>query len=288
MKIKKWKVFGLTIITWLVFSALAKAFVIAMQQRYPEYSMIDGQSVIWSWMSLLMGVFMAFRLREWHEVLWGILFFVICLFPFIGLVAGIGYFAWCYTKLEKRKLLITNAAPIVNLEKLELMEIDKTQINAKDIEHFVSEDDFIGLSIDLLIEAGSYICVIGNVMPANKRAWNSNQAVVGGQLVRLYKLISAMLDQTCQRRRETSFIFSRMAFECIINLRFLLKNYSEDLLLSYKSYSLKHEKKLMNKILDNIQNRNGETLPIETRMIDSILRSFKASGVQPGVKKLGK
>ena len=50
-----------------------------------------------------------------------------------------------------------------------------------------------------------------------------NQAVLGGQLVRLYKLISALLDQICQHRREITFIIARLAFECIVNIRFLIK-----------------------------------------------------------------
>ena len=90
-----------------------------------------------------------------------------------------------------------------------------------------------------------------------------------------------MLDQTCQRRREISFILGRIAFECIINLSFLLKNYSSDLLLSYKSYSLQHEKKLLDKIKENISKRNDKTLPIEERMLRSINRAFTASGVNP-------
>ena len=90
-----------------------------------------------------------------------------------------------------------------------------------------------------------------------------------------------MIDQTCQHRREIAFIFFRMAFECIINLSFLLKNYSPELIISYKSYSLKHEKKQMNRINENIRQRNGEVLPIEERMLNSISRAFSVSGVKP-------
>ena len=104
---------------------------------------------------------------------------------------------------------------------------------------------------------------------------------MGGHFVRLYKLISALLDQTSQHRREVSFMFARMAFECVVNITFILKNYSPELLLSYKSYSLKHEKKLMGRINENIKKRNGEVLPIEQRMLKSINRSFKTSRVDP-------
>ncbi len=130
----------------------------------------------------------------------------------------------------------------------DIPKVERTDLDEESIGNFSSEEDFIRVSVDLLIEAGSYVCVVGNVMPFETKAWNSNQAILGGHLVRLYKLISAMLDQTSQNRREISSILARIVFECIVNLSFLLKNYSSDLLLSYKSYSLKHEKKCMDEI----------------------------------------
>jgi hypothetical protein len=163
----------------------------------------------------------------------------------------------------------------------QLPEIEKTYIDLDAIAKFESEEEFTGVSVSLLIETGSYVCVVGSMLPHDTKAWNSDQAVVGGHFVRLYKLISAMLDQTCQHRREISFMFARMAFECIINASFILKNYSPELVLSYKSYSLKHEKKLMNRINENIKQRSGEVLPIEDRMLKSINRSFRVSGVEP-------
>lgn len=163
----------------------------------------------------------------------------------------------------------------------DIPDIKYVELDMELINKFSSESEFIGVSVDLLIEAGSYVCMVGSALPFKEKAWDSNQAVLGGHLVRLYKLISAILDQTCQHRREISFMFARMAFECIINLAFIIKNYSPELLVSYKSYSLKHEKKLMTKINENIALRDGEVLPIETRMINSIFNTFKASGLMP-------
>jgi hypothetical protein len=113
-------------------------------------------------------------------------------------------------------------------------EIKRTEIDPKAVKKFSSEADFVGLSLELLIETGSWLWVAGNLLPAVTQAWDRDQAVVGGHVVRLYKLISAMLDQTCQRRREISFILARLAFECIINLRFLIKNSSEEMFRAYR------------------------------------------------------
>jgi hypothetical protein len=161
----------------------------------------------------------------------------------------------------------------------DIPEIEKTKIDVEEISQFKSEDDFTGVSVKIVIEVGSYICIAGNIFPTDTKCWSMGQAIVGGHLVRLYKFISAMLDQTCQHRRETSFVFARLAFECIVNLRYLIKNASEELFWSYRAYSLKHEYKLHKIITENIASRGGKVLEIEQRMLNSIEKSFQASGI---------
>ncbi|MEN6586596.1 MAG: DUF5677 domain-containing protein [Sulfuricella sp.] len=144
---------------------------------------------------------------------------------------------------------------------------------------FKSEHDYIGLSVELLIETGSYVCIAGNIVPPSGDAWNRHEAVLVGHLVRLYKLISALLEQTCQHRRETSFIFARLAFECIVNMMFLIKNDRSEITQSYVEHSMRHEKRLRDRTRANIAARGGEAWPIEERMLTSIETSATKSGV---------
>ena len=141
------------------------------------------------------------------------------------------------------------------------------------------EEDFTGLAVDLLIEVGSFTCLAACLLPGDTKCWNRNQAVLGGLLVRLYKLLSALLDQTCQHRRETSFVFARLAFECIINIQYFIAKSSDEIYGAYIVYSLRHERRLRDKILENINKRHGESLPIERRMLASIERSAKTSNI---------
>lgn len=104
MKLNKWKIFGEIVITWLIFSILAKLMLTALQQNRTNLSMIDTQATVWSWMSLLMGIFMKIKLKKWGEFGLGVVFFLVCLFPLIGLFAGIYYFTQCFYKLEKSRL----------------------------------------------------------------------------------------------------------------------------------------------------------------------------------------
>ena len=93
-----------------------------MSPKYPGYSMYEAQPVIWSWACALVGIFLALRLKRWVELLWGGLFWVACtgapvILVFakrtdgvVGALAsiaiGIGYFSWCYVKLERDKLTL--------------------------------------------------------------------------------------------------------------------------------------------------------------------------------------
>lgn len=171
--------------------------------------------------------------------------------------------------LDLNKLNISQEIPAVKR-----IEIDSSIVRA-----FKKEGKFTKLSVDLLIEIGSYVCIAGSILPPLGKPWNRNEAVLIGHIVRLYKLISALLDQTCQHKRETSFIFARLAFECIVNTIFLIKNDRDDIAESYINYSMQHEKRLRERIRTNIVARNGEAWPIENRMIASIERSAKNSGV---------
>ena len=89
---------------------------------------------------------------------------------------------------------------------------------------FVREQDFMALSLGLLREVTSYVCIAACTM-GQKATWNRDQAAVGGNMVRLFKVLSAFLDQTMQRRYETTTIFARLAFETIVSVRYLCANY---------------------------------------------------------------
>jgi hypothetical protein len=159
-----------------------------------------------------------------------------------------------------------------------LPHIERVAVDPEVLRSFKEEGDFTGLSVELLKEVASHVCVAGSLLPGDTKAWGRNQAVLGGLLVRLYKMLSAVLDQTCQHRRETTFIFLRLAFECCINIRYLIGS-PESTYASYVAYSLRHERQLFDRIQRNIKARGGESLPIERRMLASIQRAAEKSGI---------
>jgi Family of unknown function (DUF5677) len=159
-----------------------------------------------------------------------------------------------------------------------LNDIDAVAVDDDAIAAYSSEDQFNALTVELLIEVGSFVCIAASILPADTKRWSRDQAIYGGQLVRLYKLISALLDQICQRRRETTFILSRLAFETIVNLAYLIEYGSPELFDEYIRYSLRQERRLYDRITANIAARGGIRLPIEDRMLASISAAAIKSG----------
>jgi hypothetical protein len=134
------------------------------------------------------------------------------------------------------------------------------------------------LATELLREVASYICIAACTLGENPK-WTRDQAAVGGNMVRLYKLLWTFLDQTCQKHGETSLIISRLIFETLVNVRYLMANHTPALVDSYIKYSLRHERKLLNEIEKNISDRQDEIQPIEERMIGSIQRTAQIAAI---------
>jgi Family of unknown function (DUF5677) len=156
--------------------------------------------------------------------------------------------------------------------------VERVEVDQDKIAKFEDENAFTGLAVNLMIETASYTCVAACTM-GDKPEWDRDHAAVCGNMVRLYKLLHSVLDQTTQRRGETSFILTRLVFETLVNIQFLIFNFSKELIDSYVTYSLRHERKLRDVILSRINLRHGIVLPIEDRMLKSINRAAEVGGV---------
>lgn len=156
--------------------------------------------------------------------------------------------------------------------------IEPVAIDSDELAQFRTEDEYTSVAVALMIETASYCCLAAGTLGPSK-VWDRNTAAVAGNVVRLYKLLDAFLDQVTKRREETAFVLARLAFETNVNVRYLARNFSPALIESYISYSLRHEKKLFETIQSNIKLRNGIIMPIEDRMIQSITRAASAAGI---------
>jgi hypothetical protein len=101
------KIVAFTGLTWIGFAALAILYCMVVAQPGNLWATMTliAMPLIWALACLLMGLFLAYRLRKWTEVLFGILFFVLAMIPFAGIFFGLGYFAWAYVKLERLRMV---------------------------------------------------------------------------------------------------------------------------------------------------------------------------------------
>jgi phosphate/sulfate permease len=106
-KVNKWKVLGYVVITWFVFSILAGimiAFGFMADRPDDSYKSYDAIAVVWSWASLIFGMFLAFRFKNVLEIVYGIIIMFVVFIPPVGIFIAMAYFGGEYYELEKRKI----------------------------------------------------------------------------------------------------------------------------------------------------------------------------------------
>ena len=155
--------------------------------------------------------------------------------------------------------------------------VERVEVDLDKIAAFTTEEEFTGLAVSLMVEVASYSCVAAATLGASP-SWNRDRAAVGGNMVRLYKLLNSFLDQTCRRREEITSILGRLIFETAVNIRYLIANFSKELIDSYVKHGLRQERRLFDRVQAKISER-GSMLPIEDRMLKSICRAATAAGV---------
>jgi hypothetical protein len=156
-------------------------------------------------------------------------------------------------------------------------DVERVEVDLDKIAAFTTEEEFTGLAVSMMVEVASYSCVAAATLGASP-SWDRDRAAVGGNMVRLYKLLDSFLDQTCQRREEITSILGRLIFETTVNIRYLIANFSKELIDSYVKHALRQERRLFDRVQAKVSKR-GSMLPIEDRMLKSIGRAARAAGV---------
>jgi hypothetical protein len=157
-------------------------------------------------------------------------------------------------------------------------DVERIEVDLAAIAEFKSEAAYVDLAFELFKEAAQYVCIATGIR-GERLVWDRDRAVIGGNMVRLYKLASGILDQAMQDRAEMCVILARLAFETCVNVEYLVANFSPELVDSYIRHSMRHERKLLDTIQQNIASRDGKTLPIKDRMLRSIGRAERLAGI---------
>jgi len=160
-----------------------------------------------------------------------------------------------------------------------LSELDLTTVDETELASFTNEGQHYGVAFNLFRETAGCACILASTTVGPEPTWNVEQAVLGGHLVRMFKLMRFVMEESIEHRDEMLSVLIRLLAECVINLRYLIRNNTPELTQSYLTYSLRHEKDLADLIRAKVRDRDGVELPIEGRMLRSIERTFDNSQI---------
>jgi hypothetical protein len=158
-----------------------------------------------------------------------------------------------------------------------------------EIERFDSEDKFMDAYVELLKQTIELIYRVVGLRYCDPegvpKKIDKEEAVVGGNLIRLIKLNTSFLQNICEGKLEICYIINRCIAETAINTKFLLIEGEERVKRNYIKNSLITEKELWETIITNVKDKSGDVLPIEERMQRSIQNSFDKSDFDLGEVK---
>ncbi|MEO6067776.1 MAG: DUF5677 domain-containing protein [Gemmatimonadales bacterium] len=161
-----------------------------------------------------------------------------------------------------------------------LNEIVPVPVDPSSVKAYAREQQHLVLATDLFRESAQWVVLLGSALHGTSTTWNREQAILGGHLVRLAKLMKAAIVSARDDTGDMLWVQIRLIAETLVNFRFLLANRAADIFTSYVHHSLQHERTLLDKISHNVAARGGGVLPIERRMRSSVERTFSNSQVE--------
>lgn len=108
------------------------------------------------------------------------------------------------------------------------------------------------------------------------KSLSRNEAIVGGILVKIYKLNLSVLENICNKKMEIVSIIDRCLSEAIINFKYLIKEGDNGAFDEYLKYSYIAEKRLFEQITND--DRPGSEV-LRNRMKSSLLKMSSITGM---------
>jgi hypothetical protein len=124
---------------------------------------------------------------------------------------------------------------------------NRVEVISSTVRQFCSNDEYMDLGVELANELLILQILIINLyktdeLTGNKRAWNEQEAISVGLMVRIHKLFSSLVDNICQNRMEICQIIIRCLLESMVNLVYLIKSKSSTIHKEFIEYSYQTEK----------------------------------------------
>lgn len=141
-----------------------------------------------------------------------------------------------------------------------------------------------GIAVELYKEACRVVCFTAHLLDdaaAARGGFARNQAICAGLMVKISKFMLAVVQlSTSDDRGEVVLALNRIILESAISLEFLVRSTDDKYFDQFVDFSLGPERETYEQIRANIAARNGETWPIEKRLLGSISYISAASGMK--------
>jgi hypothetical protein len=160
---------------------------------------------------------------------------------------------------------------------------ERIPVTEEQLAGFTARNEFSKLAHELYKEAAGVVIVAASVRFREEPYLTRNHAILVALLVRIFKFMRciAILTAGSPESREVVYALNRCIAESLINFFYLMRKDDEALFDDFVSKSLGPEKEIREEINAAIAARGGEAIPMEKRMLESIDRVFKNSGVDP-------
>lgn len=179
--------------------------------------------------------------------------------------------------MAKDEQLSEISAEIVN-------EMLSPRVEISGLEHETDHRRVDGLVFELYKETLTVVNLAAHLLNETdvvKGGWPRNQAICAGLLIRISKFMRVVVELAADgNRAEVVYALNRSILESAVNLEFLVRTKDDKFCEQFVKLSLAPERELYDLIQENIVARQGEVLPIEQRMMDSINDVCKVSGIR--------
>ncbi len=157
-------------------------------------------------------------------------------------------------------------------------------VDVKPVHHCKTLHESGGIAFDLYKEACRVVVFTAHLLDdtaAAQGGFARNQAICAGFMVKISKFMLAVVQlSTGDDPGEIVLALNRIIFESAISLEFLVRSTDDKYFDQFVDFSLGPEGELYDQIQANIGARDGEILPIEKRLLDSISNTCAASGLK--------
>lgn len=160
--------------------------------------------------------------------------------------------------------------------------VDSTAVDFDGLTVADDEEPYVAAAFAVLRDVAVIVVVLASISRRTRdgrpNPLTRDEAVLGGLVVRITKLLHGLLGAAAQNRAEITNYFTRGVLETAINIRYLIQRDSLEAFEAFVAHSFRNDKRLL-EVIARAVGKRGSELPVEKRIRSSIYRTLARSGL---------